>query len=164
MLDELFFAFCSTIYVGTMWCVRLFFYPTWKAMTPASVWDHFIIPTRAATRLFTVVIPLMFVAGTITIIEEWGHAQLWQAIVSVGGISASALFATIFIIPLNKRVAAGVAADAVGPVRLDQSSLDAILGRWMKLNEVRVVLTTVTWVAVMWLLVGKGDLSRLFGR
>ena len=65
-------------------------------------------PSRpGATRLFTVVIPLMFVAGTVTIVGEWGHAQLWQAIVSVAGISCSALFAWLFILPLNSRVAGG---------------------------------------------------------
>jgi uncharacterized membrane protein len=162
MLNDLYFAFGATIYVGTMWALRFFFYPSWRSMTPATVFDHFVVPTRAATRFFTVVVPLMFVAAVVAIVEEWGHAQLWQAAVCLAGVGVSSFVGQVFIIPINKRVAAGVAADAAQ--RLDQAGLDKLLRRWMALNDVRWVTTTITWVAIMWLLVAKGDLSRAFGR
>lgn len=163
LLNDLYFAFGATIYAGTLWALRFFFYPSWKSMTVGSAYDHFIVPTRAATRFFTVVVPLMFAAAAVAIAEEWGRAQLWQAVVCLAGISVSSFFGELLIIPINKRVAAGVAAGAPPDQRLDQNGLDRLLKRWMAYNDVRWVTTTVTWLAIIWLLVGKGDLSRVFG-
>jgi hypothetical protein len=55
-----------------------------------------------------------------------------------GAIAATAL-TVLFIFPYNKELTAGVT---------DRDRLQVVLGKWMRLNVVRVSLWTVQWVAV----------------
>jgi hypothetical protein len=119
-------------------------------MTVASVQAHFIVPTQAATRFFTVVVPLMFVSGVIMIATDWGKAQLWQAVVAVLGLTASTVVGRFMIIPINQRIAKGV----------DQATLVPLLKRWMLLNDTRFVTTTIMWLATLWYFVGRGHLTQ----
>lgn len=150
VLNNSYFFFGATVYVGTMWSLRFFFYPSWKSMNVDNVQAHFIVPTQAATRFFTVVVPLMFVTGVIMIVTEWGKAQLWQAIVAVLGLTASTLVGRFIIIPINQRIAKGV----------DQPTLVPLLERWMLLNDTRFATTTVMWLATLWYFVGRGHLTQ----
>lgn len=148
LINHSYFFFGATIYVGTMWSLRFFFYPSWTSMTVDSVQAHFIVPTQAATRFFTVVVPLMMLTGVVMIVSEWGKAQLWQAVVAFAGLMASTLVGRFMIIPINQRIAKGV----------DQQTLIPLLKRWMLLNDIRFGTTTVMWLATLWYFVAKGHL------
>jgi hypothetical protein len=146
-----YFLFGSTVYVGVMWALHFFFYPSWKSMRLDSVQDHFIIPTSAATRFFLVVVPIMFLTGLALVINEigdWG-APFWAAVIAFLGISGSTYVGWIHIIPINRRIKAGVA---------DEATLSHLLQRWMFLNDVRLLTTTVMWGATVWYFVAKGNL------
>lgn len=148
-INHVYFFFGATVYVGTMWALRFFFFPGWQSMTVANVQEHFIVPTRAATRFFTVVVPLMFLTGLIMVITEWGENEIWAALLAYLGILASTFVGTREIIPINKKIAAGVGS---------QDELVPLLKRWMFLNTLRFYTTTVMWGATMWYFVAKGNL------
>jgi hypothetical protein len=153
ILDLVVFFFGATIYVGTMWAVRLFFYPSWDKMTVEALAEHFTIPVQAATRFFTVVIPLMLVTSVVLIVEEWGKAQLWQVIVAFLSLNASALVIfSLFLRPINQAIETAT----------DQATLTPLLKRWMFFNDLRWLTTTVTWLAMMWFVIGRGHLAQAF--
>jgi len=148
-INHVYFFFGATVYVGTMWALRFFFFPSWHSMTIDNVQDHFVVPTRAATKFFTVVVPLMFVTGLIMLITEWGEGEFWAALVAYLGIIASTFVGYRQIIPINKRIYAGVGSN---------EELIPLLKRWMQLNTQRWVTTTIMWGAMMWYFVAKGNL------
>jgi len=149
LANSLYFLFGATMYVGTMWVLRFFLYPTWKVLTPENVDDHFGVPTTLATKFFTVVVPPMFVSGVILVWSEWGDALVILAAVCLGGILLLTYVGQRLIIPVNKKVRGG---DYDGP-----AGLSVLLKRWMFLNDIRFVGSTVTWVAIVWYIVAKGD-------
>ncbi len=149
-VNDSFFFFIATIYVGAMWTIRFFFYPSWNSMKVADLPNHFVIPVKAATQFFTYVLPPMLCAGAVMIVTEWGKAQLWQAIVAFAGVSVSILAFEIWIKPVNIRI---------GQVT-DDKTLTPLLQKWMALNNIRFASTTVTWLATMWFFVGRGHLTQ----
>ena len=72
LVNALYFLFGATMYMGTMWVLRFFLYPTWRSLTRDSVGTHFGIPTLEATKFFTYVVPLMFVNGIVLVITVGG--------------------------------------------------------------------------------------------
>lgn len=143
----IYFLFGATVYVGTLWCLRLFLYPSWVGLTPDNVGVHFVAPTKAATRFFTVVVPLMLPTGAALIVASWGDPLVWVAALAVLGIVASTVVGTGIIVPVNKKITAGVSAE----------ELTMLLKRWMFLNDVRFVTTTVMWGATVWFALAVGD-------
>lgn len=154
-LNAVYFLFGATIYCGVMWSLQFFFYPSWKGMTVDTVQDHFIVPTSAATRFFLIVVPLMFASGIVMMASEWGEGLVfWLTVVAFLGICASTYVGWIHIIPVNRRIKAGVPDDA---------ALVPLLKKWMFLNTVRFVTVTIMWGAVVWYVVAKGDLVDVIG-
>jgi hypothetical protein len=148
-INVVYFLFGSTIYCGTMWSLRFFFYPSWTKINLDTVNDHFVIPTSSATRFFLVVVPLMFLTGIVLVVDEWGNGEVFVAtIVALLGITISTVVGSLLIIPINRRIAHGVP---------DQATLVTLLKRWMMLNNIRWVTVTVMWGAVVWYLLAKGN-------
>lgn len=56
----------------------------------------------------------------------------------------------LLIIPINKKIRGGDHSGA--------AALTPLLKRWMMLNDIRFVGATITWAAIVWYLVAKGDL------
>jgi len=154
LANALYFLFGATMYVGTMWVLRFFLYPTWQVLTPENVDDHFGVPTTLATRFFTVVVPPMFLSGAILVWSEWGDPMVVLSAVCLGGILLLTWVGQRLIIPVNKKVRGG---DFDGP-----PGLTVLLKRWMFLNDIRFVGSTVTWAAIVWYIVAKGDLPWTF--
>lgn len=48
-LNNAYLMFGTTVYVGVPWALHYFWYPSWTSMNLASVQEHFIAPTGAAT-------------------------------------------------------------------------------------------------------------------
>jgi hypothetical protein len=147
LISIVYYLFASTIYMGTLWCLRLFLYPSWVGLTPDNVGVHFVGPTKRATKFFTVVVVLMFPAGIGLIIGSWGTNLVWVTSVAVAGIVASTVVGTGWILPVNKRIAKGVSA----------AELTQLLKRWMLLNDIRWVTTTIMWSFTLWYALAVGD-------
>ncbi|WP_230211138.1 hypothetical protein [Streptomyces kaniharaensis] len=150
-LNTLYFLFGATLYMGTMWVLRFFLYPTWRSLTPDNVQAHFGVPTILATRFFTVVVPPMFVTAIVLVWQEWGSWYVALSAVCLAGITVLTWVGQLNIIPVNKRIRGG---QFDGP-----AGLTALLIRWMRLNDIRFVGSTVTWAAIVWYVAAKGDLA-----
>ncbi|MFE5190077.1 hypothetical protein [Streptomyces sp. NPDC056628] len=148
LVNALYFLFGATMYMGTMWVLRLFLYPTWRALTPENVDVHFGVPMTLATRFFTVVVLLMFISGIVLVGSEWGSWYVALAAVCLVGIALLTWVGQGIIIPVNKRIRAG---------RFDgQVGLTQLLVRRMRLNDIRFVGATVTWAAIVWYIAARG--------
>ncbi|UZN04650.1 hypothetical protein [Cellulomonas sp. S1-8] len=144
------FLFGATMYVGTMWVLKLFLFPTWPGLTRENVAVHFGVPTRRATTFFTVVVPPMFVAAIVLVVTEWGTRWVWFGVACLVGVFVLTFVGQALIIPVNKRIRGGLFAD--------DTELSGLLRRWMVLNDVRFYGSTLTWVAIVWYVVARGDL------
>jgi hypothetical protein len=136
----------TTIYVGVLWALHFFWYPSWSSMTVDVVQAHFIGPTSEATKFFTIVVPIMFVCNVILIVAEWRTRFRWVALLASTGIIGSTLVGKLLIIPINQTIAKGVAT---------QAELTPMLMEWMKLNDVRWVMMNVMWLALMYFFLAK---------
>ncbi|MEV7606406.1 hypothetical protein AB0N65_13280 [Paenarthrobacter sp. NPDC089322] len=154
LVNALYFLFGATMYVGTMWVLKLFLYPTWHGLSRDNVDTYFGIPTRAATKFFTAIVPIMFISGGILVWSEWGTIRLIPAIICLGGIIALTWVGQGIIIPINVRIRGGDFAD--------DTELRGLLKRWMTLNDIRFYVSTLTWAAIVWLLVDRGRLWEAF--
>lgn len=153
-LSALYFLFGATMYMGTMWVLKLFLYPTWRALTRENVGIHFGVPTLRATAFFTGVVPPMFLAAVVLVVAEWGTGLVWWALVCLLGIVMLTGVGQLLIIPVNKDVRGGRYADDEG--------LRALLKRWMLFNDIRFWGSTVTWVASVGYLVMKTQMWQAF--
>ncbi|TDW30776.1 DUF1772 domain-containing protein [Cryobacterium psychrophilum] len=154
LVNALYFLFGATMYMGTMWVLKFFLYPTWRGLTPETEPVHFAIPTLAATKFFTFVVPLMLVAGAVLVVSEWGHPRVWLSWVCVAGIIFLTYVGQVLIIPINKKIRAGTYAGV--------DELRALLRRWMWLNDLRFYGSTVLWLVIVGYIVDKGQLAAAF--
>ena len=153
-VSALYFLFGATMYMGTMWVLKLFLYPTWESLHRDNVGTHFGVPTLRATAFFTGVVPPMFLASLVLVVEEWGTSLIWWALVCVLGIVALTGVGWLLIIPVNKKVRGGQYDDDEG--------LRVLLRRWMALNDFRFWGSTVTWLAIVGYLVMKTSMWEAF--
>ncbi|WP_415855164.1 hypothetical protein [Sinomonas sp. G460-2] len=151
---ELYFLFGATMYVGTMWVLKWFLYPTWRSLDRSNVDMHFGVPTKRATAFFTVVVPIMFVAGAVMIWAEWGTVRVIPAFVCEAGIIALTIVGQGLIIPINIKIRSGDFAN--------DNELRSMLIRWMMLNDIRFYVSTLTWLSMVWILVARGRLVETF--
>ncbi|PWU12196.1 MAG: hypothetical protein C5B51_01060 [Terriglobia bacterium] len=142
--------FGATLYCGVLWSLRFFWFPTWRHLTVANYYDQFTPETLAATRFFTIVVPIMFFCCLVMIVTEWrGHLR-WAAIVSFLCLTAATVVGQAYIIPVNKIIDAGVT---------DQALLTSLLEKWMSLNDIRFVLLTIMWAVMMYYFIARGNLA-----
>ncbi len=149
-VNHILLMFGTTVYMGVLWALHFFWYPSWEVMNVGNVQDHFILSTSAATRFFTVVVPIMFLTSIIMIWLEWKTKFRWHAIVGLLGVTGATLVGQILIIPVNKRIAGGV----------DQATLTELLEEWMVLNDIRWIIITIMWLALMIYFLMKPSLSE----
>jgi hypothetical protein len=154
LVNALYFLFGATMYMGTMWVLRFFLYPTWRSLTPDNVFQHFGVPTLLATKFFTFVVPPMFLSGIVLVVSEWGEPLVWLGAVCLLGIVLLTYVGQALIIPVNKKVRGG---EFDGP-----AGLTPLLLQWMRLNDIRFVGSTITWAAIVWYVAAKGDLYGAF--
>jgi hypothetical protein len=140
--------FGTTLYVGVLWALHFFWFPSWRSLTVENYYDQFIPQTSTATRFFTVVVPLMFLTGLIMIWQEWRTRFRWLPIAAVLCLGTATFVGTRRIIPVNKILATHIT---------DQAQLTSLLERWMNLNDIRWVLLTLMWLLMMIYFFRKGD-------
>lgn len=141
--------FGTTLYVGVLWSLRFFWYESWGQIKLEDVQVHFVGPTSRATTFFTVVVPLMFLANLIMIISERRSWIVWLAIGAALCLGAATYVGQVYIIPVNKVIAAGLAT---------QSELNARLEDWMSYNTIRFWLLTPMWLVMLAYFTARGRL------
>ena len=129
----------ASMYLGTGWSLILFSFPLAPRLTPDTYALPFIEPVENATLFFTYMTIAMMIAAAVLILGEAGSAYLWSPIVYLVGVIAATALTMLFIFPYNKELEAGVT---------DPDRLHTLLGKWMRLNVVRVSLWTVQWLAI----------------
>lgn len=144
----------ATIYVGVLTTLRLFLYPSWHTVRPETAHDQFTLPTEAATRFFLIAIPTWMVTAVVMIVSEWGEPEVWLAIVAFLGLITTTVVGWFGIQPVNREIKAGVT---------DAGRLDALLRKWMRINDLRWAAVIVMWAALCWYFVAKPDLPGALG-
>jgi hypothetical protein len=150
-INHVYLLFGATLYVGVLWAMKFFWFPTWHKLTTANYYDQFVPQTTAATKFFTVVVPLMFLASLIMIVSEWKTKLRWIAIAILLTLGAATFIGTTKIIPINKIMAQGVT---------DQTQLTELMTKWIALNEFRFYSLTFLWLLVVFYFVTKGNLPQ----
>lgn len=139
-LNYSFLFFGTTMYVGVLWSLRFFWFPTWRTLTVENYYEQFVPQTDAATAFFTIVVPLMFIAIIVMAIVEWKTGYVWVPIACFVCLGAATYVGTLHIIPVNKILKTHIT---------DQARLTELLVQWMSLNEIRWWLLTIMWLVMM---------------
>ena len=150
-LNHAYVFFGATLYCGVLWSLRFFWFPTWRNLKVDNYYEQFIPQTSAATRFFTVVVPLMFLALLIMAVTEWKAGIRWAPIAGLLLLGAATYVGQAHIIPINKVLEGHVT---------DQALLAGHLEKWISLNEIRWVLMTLMWLVMMIYFIQKGDLLQ----
>ncbi len=143
--------FGTTMYVGVLWSLKFFWFPTWHKLTPANYYEQFVPQTTAATKFFTVVVPVMFLACVFMAIDEWKTRLRWLPIAAALTLGAATFVGAGQILPINKQLRAGIT---------EQAQLTELMTKWISLNEFRFWALTVLWLLVMYYFIAKGGLPR----
>ncbi len=146
--------FGTTLYVGVLWALHFFWFPSWQHLAVDNYYDQFIPQTSTATRFFTIVVPLMLLTGAIMVWQEWSTRFRWYPIAALACLGTATIVGTLRIIPVNKILAGHIT---------DQEQLTALLRRWMSLNDIRWVLLTLMWLVLMTYFFRRGDTLDAIG-
>ncbi|MFY9269448.1 MAG: hypothetical protein WAO55_06835 [Candidatus Manganitrophaceae bacterium] len=149
VINHAYLFFGTTLYVGVLWALHFFFYPTWVKLNLSNVHDHFIIPTQKATDFFTIVVPLMFLTNIVMVVKEWRGRFRSVSLLALICIIGATYVGQVHIIPINKAINIGLS---------DEGKLVEMFKDWMLLNDIRWVIMTVMWLTMMYYFVAKGDL------
>lgn len=131
--------FVSSMHMGLMTSIVLFWYPSWAGLTLDTIQNNFGIPAQLATDLFIILIPIMMITASVMIISEWKTQLKWPAIIVLFGIMGSTAMAKYFIFPINDIIYAGVKTN---------EELKVLLLKWMYLNNWRVFFSVLTWLGM----------------
>jgi hypothetical protein len=140
--------FVSSIHMGLMTSLVLFWYSSWNGLTIDTIQNNFGIPAILATRLFVILIPIMMITATIMIISEWKTSLKWPAVIVLIRIMGSTAMAKYFIFPINDIIYAGVKTN---------EELKPLLLKWMSLNNWRVFFSVLTWLGMYTFYTMKGN-------
>jgi Mn2+/Fe2+ NRAMP family transporter len=139
ILDASVLLLCASMYLGTGWSLVLFSFPSRSKLTPDNYYEQFVPQVQRATRFFTWMTMVLMAAAIVLIVAEHDSAYVVAPAVVLAGVVAATALTLKFILPWNKRMAAGIR---------DPVELQRVLGRWMFLNWIRVSLWTVQWLAI----------------
>lgn len=139
VLDAILLFACASMYFGTGWSLVLFSFPGRSSLTVANYHDQLMGPVHRATKFFTWMTVVMLGAAVVLAIAEWGEWTMVWPLLALAGVVAATLLTTKFIFAYNKALDGQVASE---------QELQALLGKWMRLNVIRTLLWTFQWLAV----------------
>lgn len=151
IINHVYIFFGATLYVGVLWALHFFWFPTWANLTVDNYYDQFIPQTTAATEFFTIVVPPMFLALVVFVVTEWKTAFRWVALAALACLGTATYVGQLHIIPVNKILAT---------VITDQTRLSELLQQWMFLNDIRWVLLSTMWLVMIYYFSAKGNLLQ----
>jgi len=152
-INHVYLLFGTSLYVGVLWALHFFWYPSWETITLETVHDHFILPTEAATDFFTIVVPLMILTNIILIVQEWKTKYRWSTAFALFCFLVALYIGEFHIFPINDIIYSGV--DSLERLR-------ELFKQWMFLNDVRLVITTIMWLTLIYYFISKGNLAQRF--
>ncbi|MEO8620527.1 MAG: hypothetical protein ABI625_05640 [bacterium] len=138
-LNAVFLLACVSMYFGTGWSLVLFSFPIAPKLTTATYYMQFVPQVEAATQFFTYMTMAMLASAALMIIAEWRTGYAWVPVIVLLLVIAATWLTKQYIFPLNHEMSAGITT---------QARLDEVLGKWMRLNTIRVMLWTVQWVTI----------------
>lgn len=139
VLNNALLLMCASMYFGTGWSLVLFSFPGAAKMTVDNYYLQFMPPVIAATKFFTYMTMVMIASSVVMLVSEWGQALIWVPVVVLLAVVAATGLTIKFIFPYNKAMEEGIKEPAL---------LKETLGKWMRLNVVRVLLWSVQWVSM----------------
>jgi hypothetical protein len=139
ILDATLLLICASMYLGTGWSLALFSFPSASSLTVDTYYAQLVPPVTRATRFFTWMTTVMLAAALVLVVAERRSAYVAAPAVLLAGVVAATALTVKFIFPYNRRMAEGIT---------DPAELHALLGRWIRLNWIRVSLWTVQWLAI----------------
>lgn len=141
----------STLYVGVLWALHFFWFPSWHHLTVANYYDQFIPQTQAATHFFTYWVPITLLCLCVMAWSERKTRLRWVPWAGLLLLGISTYVGTMHIIPINKFLATHIT---------DQAVLTDRLEHWMSLNNIRWVTETLAWLVMMYYFIAKGRLAE----
>jgi len=139
----------STLYVGVLWALHFFWFPSWQHLTVANYYDQFIPQTTAATQFFTFWVPITFLCLLVMLWSERHTRLRWVPWAGLLCLATSTSVGQFLIIPINHYLATHIT---------DQAVLTERMTLWMFLNNIRWVTETLAWLVIMYYFVAKGAL------
>jgi uncharacterized membrane protein len=151
-----YYFFGTSIYVGLLWSLHFIFYPSWSSITPESIQAHFMVPINAATDFFTILVPIMLLAGLVMIYMEWQTKQKWPAILAYASLLLMMMVVVGYFLirPINEEIVANIEAST-----LQATVLKGLLDSWMFYNDLRAVIMTSMWLIILYYFFSKGDIT-----
>lgn len=129
------------------WSLHYFWFPNYpKTLNLSNYYDAIIPQTDLATKFFFVSIPIMAVALVIMLITEWKTGLRWVPLAWIPGLLAPVLVQQLYIEDVNNQFKAGLT---------DEATLQALLDKWMFLNDVRWIILTIMWLITMYFFIAK---------
>jgi hypothetical protein len=141
----------STLYVGVLWALHFFWFPSWHHLTVATYYDQFIPQTQAATHFFTFWVPVTGFCLCVMIWSERKTRLRWVPWAGLLLLATSTYVGQVHIIPINKFLATHVT---------DQAVLTDRLEHWIRLNNIRWVTETLAWIVMVYYFIAKGRLPQ----
>ena len=132
------FAFVS-MYFGTGWSLVFFSFPVAPQLTVDNYYLQFVPQVTAATNFFTYMTMLMMISCGIIIIEEWKTTVKWYAIIILLLVILATMLTIAYIFPYNHAMEEGITDPVV---------LKEVLGKWLRLNVIRVSIWTLQWLTM----------------
>ena len=139
ILDAAVLLLCTSVYLGTGWSLVLFSFPSRPELTTDNYYEPFVPPVQRATRFFTWWTAVMMAAAVVLIVSERTSAYVIAPSLVLASVIAATALTVKFIFPYNRRMAAHIR---------DEVELQLVLGRWIRLNWIRVTLWTFQWAAI----------------
>lgn len=139
ILDAVVLLLCTSMYLGTGWSLVLFSFPIRPKLSVDNYYNQFVPQVTLATRFFTWMTIVMIATAVVLLFAERASAYLIAPAIVLAGVLAATGLTIKFILPYNKRMAAGIT---------DNTELQLILRKWMFLNWIRVSLWTVQWITI----------------
>jgi hypothetical protein len=130
-----------SIYFGTGWSTFLFDFPVVPKLNVGNYYLHFVPQVAAATKFFTVLVPVMIATGIVMAVAEWRTRLRWVPIVVVLAIASASFVTMHFVFPLNKLMAKPIT---------DPQELAEVMGKWLSFTRIRISLWSLEWLSLMY--------------
>lgn len=138
-LNKMLLFICASMYLGTGWSLILFSFPIASQLTPDNYYLQFVPQVKSATVFFTYMTMVMLASCIVFIISEWHSARKWYPIIVFVLVILATLLTGMYIFKYNDQMAEGIKDPVV---------LQEVLGKWIRLNFVRISIWTLEWLTL----------------
>ena len=130
-------AFITSIYVGLLGSLHYFWYPDLKLITNQNLQEMFILPLSHALSFFQIAVPVMLLMAGLLTLVQWKTELRWIAVWMLVLIIVQTLVSVIFLLPINTQIIENWNR---------KNDFSLILLEWMKINDIRLLLSIAIWL------------------